>query len=175
MDHQCAKWCKIWRVVILTIVLVFSLPSFLLAGELPPRPTPEPAPAPVEVVDARESVASITLHAAFSGDWPWYHLHGQHLVTVVQWQDGDGVWHDVEGWRGTFDQFDVAADGAAVGKKTWWLGAAHFGTGPFRWVVYRPSDWGQRLVTSESFDLPTRADARYVVAVALPLPSSLKP
>ena len=62
---------------------------------------------------------------------------------MVQWQDGPGEWHDVEGWRGEVEERWV----------TWWVAPADFDTGPFRWVVYRGAGgnvWG----ISESFDLP---------------------
>ncbi len=46
--------------------------------------------------------------------------------SVVQWQDVNGNWHDVEGWRGTLD---------SSGYICWWVAAKDFGTGPFRWVI----------------------------------------
>jgi hypothetical protein len=46
--------------------------------------------------------------------------------SVVQWQDVNGNWHDVEGWRGTLD---------SSGYIRWWVAARDFGTGPFRWVI----------------------------------------
>jgi hypothetical protein len=64
-------------------------------------------------------------------------------AAVVQWQDGLGVWHDVDGWRGEMEEKRV----------TWWVAPKDFDTGPFRWVVYRFAD-GEVLATSESFNLP---------------------
>lgn len=175
-NHHINSW-KIWIALLTTLVLAFGSRTLLRAGELPPRPTPEPTPTTptTETSKAGESVASIALYATFPSTWPWYQLHGQQLLTVVQWQDEDGVWHDVEGWRGGFHRFDVDADGSAVGITTWWLAEKDFGAGPFRWIVYRDADRAQRLVTGESFTLPMRANARLVVPLALPLPSNLTP
>src|SRR6185503_2934269 len=64
--------------------------------------------------------------------------------TVVQWQDGLGGWHTVEGWQGSLD------DGTS---KNWWVAPKDLGTGPFRWVVFDKREgkvWG----ISQSFDLP---------------------
>ncbi len=46
--------------------------------------------------------------------------------SVVQWQDVNDNWQDVEGWRGTLDE---------RGVRRWWVDAKDFGTGPFRWVI----------------------------------------
>ena len=68
--------------------------------------------------------------------------------TLVQWQDGLGGWHDVEGWRGTADELH-----SDWGRKAWWLGEAHFGTGPFRWVIYG-DDANKPIAVSDSFYMP---------------------
>jgi hypothetical protein len=175
-NHHINSW-KIWIALITTLVLAFGSRTLLRAGELPPRPTPEPAPTlpTTETSKGGESLASIALYATFPSTWPWYHLHGQQLLTVVQWQDEDGFWHDVEGWRGGFDRFDVNVDGSAVGIKTWWLAEQNFGAGPFRWIVYRDADRTQRLVTSEVFDLPGRDGSQHVVSLDLPVPTDFLP
>jgi hypothetical protein len=75
--------------------------------------------------------------------------------TVVQWQDGLGGWHTVEGWQGNFDE------GLS---KVWWVAPKDFDTGPFRWVIYEKRDgkvWG----TSPSFDLPATAGQQVVVEI----------
>ncbi|GAB4430929.1 MAG: hypothetical protein Kow0031_11970 [Anaerolineae bacterium] len=61
-------------------------------------------------------------------------------TSVVQWQDINGNWHDVDGWRGVLD---------SNGYIRWWVAAKDFGSGPFRWVV------GQ--AASEPFNLPAGA------------------
>jgi hypothetical protein len=77
--------------------------------------------------------------------------------TVVQWQDAQGGWHDVEGWQGTFDRENQVA---------WWVAPDDMGKGPFRWAVY-PSRGGQLLATSDSFYLPDSVDKG--VGVEIPL------
>ncbi len=49
---------------------------------------------------------------------------------VVQWQDGLGDWHDVEGWAGK----------ATEGLVVWAVFPSEFGKGPFRWAVYDDHD-----------------------------------
>lgn len=74
------------------------------------------------------------------------------LFAVVQRQDELGKWHDMDGWRGEIKG----------GYVTWYVASKDFGTGPFRWLVYRD---GAILETSESFRLP--AASRQVVRVAV--------
>jgi len=93
-------------------VLVLSLVWMTQAvSALPPRPDTR---APVKG-------ASIELHVEGLGPDMW---------AVVQWLDGLGEWHDVDGWRGELEEQRV----------TWWVSPKHFGDGPFRWVVYRSAD-----------------------------------
>ena len=68
--------------------------------------------------------------------------------TGVQWQDAAGGWHDVDGWQGGLDDNST---------KTWWVAPRDFGTGPFRWVVYR-GRCGAIAGASSSFKLPGAAD-----------------
>jgi hypothetical protein len=109
--------------VLLSVALLWAAqPAFAL----PPRPDP-----------ASKSVrgGAIELHVEPFEPGMW---------AVVQWQDGLGDWHDVDGWRGELEEERV----------TWWVSPDHFGAGPFRWVVYRGVD-GEILATSEPFDLPS--------------------
>jgi hypothetical protein len=79
-------------------------------------------------------------------------FHWQELWTIVQWQDGFGRLHDVEGWQGTLDQ--VSRTGReVVGNKTWWLARDLFTKGPFGWIVYRVQS-GAVVAKSEPFFLP---------------------
>ena len=123
----------------LLIVVLELLPTQSVLADLPPRFTPTPTPT-------RRSATggSIELRVQSDQAGPW-----TAVETVVQWQDGLGDWHDVDGWRGTLDQFYT--DG---GRKTWWVSERDFGTGPFRWVVYEGDD---TLAVSESFYLPASA------------------
>ena len=134
-------------------ILYISLPISAEAA-LPPRPTlmPMPAPAatPTPVAQPALTPAQETLllylsaGPAYDGAW-----------TVVQWQGGDGVWHDVEGWR-------VHMRG---GQVYWRVAEKDFGTGPFRWVVY-DKEGGRLLAMSASFTLPTSDSQTVTVQVS---------
>jgi hypothetical protein len=98
------------------------------SGYPPPRPSLAPTAAP-------PAVGAIRLEAAGAPATAW---------TVVQWQDGRGGWHDVEGWQGDLDEGQA---------KVWWVLEKDFGTGPFRWVVLTRKGGGT-WKTSEAFTLP---------------------
>lgn len=145
-----------WGVGIGLVWLALSLlgSADLLAAPmaLPPRPTPLPSLPPTAVLSA---VGRIVLEG--EGDlsaWP-------ELWTGVEWQDGEGAWHPVEGWFGPLDT--VTATG---GEKVWSVLPDHFGQGPFRWVLYAQRD-GRRLVESAAFELPGQAQETVRVQVAL--------
>jgi hypothetical protein len=84
-----------------------------------------------------------------------------NLWTVVQWQDAQGGWHDVENWRGILDEINQHK-----GDKLWWVYPRDYGKGPFRWQVYQ-SPGGALLATSHSFNLPGDASQRVIVEVTL--------
>jgi hypothetical protein len=69
--------------------------------------------------------------------------------SVVQWQDINGDWQDVDGWRGTLD---------GSGQRRWWVAAKDFGSGPFRWAV------GEAV--SAPFNLPAVGAETRVVTLA---------
>jgi len=129
-------------------------------ADLPPRktaqPTPIPTPKPPAGPAAKTAPAggAIELSLRFPQTWPWDEAHWQQAWTVVQWQDLDGDWHEVEGWRGTLDSITVDEGGAAVGRKAWWVAEDDLGTGPFRWLIYR-DEGGRSLAASEPFHLPS--------------------
>jgi hypothetical protein len=77
--------------------------------------------------------------------------------TVIQWQDGSGGWHVVEGWQSPLE---------AGGYQRWWIAPKDFGTGPFRWVITKEPG-GPPLFTSPSFNLP--GEAKQAVQVELGL------
>lgn len=83
-----------------------------------------------------------------------------NLWTVVQWQDGVGNWHDVDGWRGVLDDINDHK-----GDKVWGVLPGEYGDGPIRWLVYDCAG-GQLLATSHSFYLPD-ADRHVIVEVVL--------
>ncbi len=99
----------------------------------------------------------IELHVQLDLPWSWSNIPWQKLWTVVQWQDGLGEWHDVEGWQSTLE---------ADGTKTWWLGRSDFSEEPFRWLVYQHRA-GLLLAASEPFYLPTMAGETVIVNVLL--------
>jgi hypothetical protein len=110
----------------------------IVSAEPPPR-TPVSATQTAEAANAAPGAAAIALHAPGAPPSAW---------TVVQWQDGLGGWHDVDGWRGDLD---------AGQQKVWWVLGKDFDTGPFRWVVYDQRD-GNVWAISKSFMLPARAN-----------------
>jgi hypothetical protein len=118
---------------------------------LPPRPTPAPTLSPrQDQVLLYDSHIQLIVSPARARLW-----------TVVQWQDAFGNWHDVEGWRGTLDDFV-----GSRGEQVWWVAQADRGTGPFRWLVYdRPN--GNLLARSELFNLPTASGQTVSVQVSL--------
>lgn len=132
-------------------------PTPMTPPPMPPRPTPPwPVPRP-----GRGEGGFVELHGQFSEETMWTTFHWQDLWTVVQWQDRSGNWHDVEGWQGTFDQYNDR-----VCRKMWWVSASDFDKGPFRWVIYR-SRGDDLLEESESFYLPCFAGESVVVEVPL--------
>ncbi len=157
MDKSSTKtrWTLIFGTILaLTIVnILFGLawPSLLTeAGPtLPPRQPPPRAPDEDDNdKDDRPVGAYIELQVQSTEARLW---------TAVQWQDSVGDWHDVEGWRGILDQNN---------NKVWWVSAAHFGKGPFRWVIYQ-EQYGPQLTTSESFNLPKEANQTVTIKVSL--------
>jgi hypothetical protein len=108
---------------------------------LPPRPTEPPSVRSHQ----ERAVAQIELNFELAPAWQqkW-----QELASVVQWQDSQDNWHDVDGWRGSFD--GVVANAAT---KTWAVSPSYFGAGPFRWKVYEVSN-ARETGYSQAFSLP---------------------
>jgi hypothetical protein len=130
---------------------------------VPPKATSQPTIVPtLPSSDAgREKGGVIELLAGLPSSGT---VRLREVFTVVQWQDGNGDWHDVEGWRGQPDNI--------VGRtalKTWWVSEDDLGTGPFRWRVFwdvyvdvSPST--ARVMDSSPFYLP---DAGRTVVVEM--------
>jgi len=102
----------------------------------PPRTTATPLPIATPIASSVKKTdiptgAFITLQTQ-AGTW-----------SVVQWQDANGDWHDVGGWRGS----------VVDGSVQWWVAQKDFGTGPFRWAVYQFGG-GELTAASEAFHLP---------------------
>lgn len=119
------------------VIVLAGWPVDSQAGSgLPNRNTPTPAhPSDGDDNGRSEPVgAYIELHAQNPPAGAW---------SVVQWQDANGDWQNVEGWQGTLNN----------GTRRWWVHSKDFGKGPFRWVVY-DSPGGTKIGASESFTLP---------------------
>jgi len=79
--------------------------------------------------------------------------------TQIQWQDYQGNWHNVDGWRGTVDQNR---------RVTWWVGEDNLETGPFRWLAYATEGSDEPIAAiSEPFILPS---VRQTTEVTIILP-----
>ncbi len=88
-------------------------------------------------------------------------ITADRLWTVVQWQDGLGSWHDVEGWQGPCQR-----DGSGLPYRAWSVGPKDLGTGPFRWLV-RDGRGGKELAASVPFHVPRAGGEKKLVMVAL--------
>ena len=120
----------------LVLMLTWMLPAQMTVQALPPRPTPVSTAAPTAVPSFYvQEGGLIELHVqpAHMGLW-----------TLIQWQDTQGKWHDVDGWQGTVDGV----------SQLWWVAPADLGKGPFRWQVYQ-SRGGKLLAESKGFSLPS--------------------
>jgi len=114
----------------------------------PPRPTAPVPPSEGDEKDDEPIGATIELQVQSAPNGIW---------AVVQWQDSEGTWHDVEGWRSSLDQGD---------KKRWWVAGADFNKGPFRWVIYQDPG-GDLLANSNAFYLPGSAGETMSIEVPL--------
>jgi hypothetical protein len=135
----------LWLVVpFIAILVLLALPVTIGAysvADLPPReetPTPNHLPAGAHI--------DLAVTGAPIDAW-----------TIVQWQDGNGAWHNVEGWRA-----------ALVGDyQEWWLGRNDYGTGPFRWCVLA-TPMGSIVASSDPFYLPARSGEWTHVTLTVP-------
>lgn len=129
---------------------------------LPPRDED----APIEVQSVSVDVGTrLQLHGKFSDSWPWDSMHWQDVWTMIQWQDNEGEWIDVNGWQGNFDEIKQGEAGW-VATKEWWAAKEITGTGPYRWLVY-DHPGGNLLATSEPFHLSDRPGGVVEVPVEL--------
>lgn len=134
---------------ILYALLITVLPPVPIQANLPPRYTPTPVRQSDSDAGSNKPVgAYIELQVQSSQGELW---------TVVQWQDSAGIWHNVDGWRGTLE---------TGGYKRWWVAAKDFNKGSFRWMVYR-SQGGPQLATSTLFQLPGKANEIVQIEVSL--------
>jgi hypothetical protein len=166
-NHKATVCSTLIVSLICTLLIVASFPSLTQAAppalpprppNLPPRPmTPPPLPpSPSKSGAGSESPdgghIELRVQSTQAGLW-----------TIVQWQDGLGDWHDIEGWQGMLDEGH---------KKVWWVAPKDFGTGPFRWMVYQ-GQRGKELAQSELFYLPSSAGETVKIEASL-VPSQPK-
>ncbi len=128
---------------------------------LPPRPTPSPTPPPTptpvaSIAAPAPSNALLRLRVFGGAATPW-----SDLWTAMEWQDGEGAWHQVDGWLGALDSVE-----SGVGYKTWSVPPSLFGQGPFRWLVYNDSE-GSAVAISDPYDLPSFEGHLLIVDVHL--------
>lgn len=142
MKSKLALFSTVVAIVLAACLILLTMPP--TATALPPRPTPTAVPTPA----APKPTGGI-IELQVTG------VQDADLWTLIQWQDGDGRWHDVDGWQGTLD------DGHS---KTWWVGAKELDTGPFRWVVQQD---GAISGVSTPFKLPASPLESVIVIVAL--------
>lgn len=118
-----------------------AVPVVEAGSELPSRATPKPTSDddshPSGPVGAYIELAGVETMA---GGW-----------SVVQWQDSNGDWHNVEGWQG-----------AVSDSRSWWVHPKDFGSGPFRWGV-QSAPGGSTTATSTPFHLPAFPSERLQV------------
>ena len=140
----------ILALTVMTILIGLTRPPLITQADLPPLNTPTPQRDSGRDRDrAKAPIAHIELQAQSAPIGAW---------SVVQWQDSDGNWHDVEGWRGSL------SDG---GFQRWAVERKDFNTGPFRWQV-RQSLTDPALGSSDPFSLPAEANQTLRVTVDLP-------
>jgi len=145
MKHLNRTFTYFWLVIILAALVGLTLlvPPVQAGSALPTRGAPTPTPTGSN--DQQPVVAAIELEVPTDWASAW---------AVVQWQDGLGAWHDVEGWRGWLPD---------NGRQ--WVVAKDFATGPFRWVVMAEPE-GPVLGVSDSFYLPGAANEWLKVSIA---------
>lgn len=151
--HQARRIVLTGTMIGLTVASLlfgFVWPPLIKAGpSLPPRDPPTATPGPKDKdKDAQKPVGAyieLQVQSPQAG-----------LLSVVQWQDSAGGWHDVEGWRGPL----------AEGNRQWWVAVRDFGAGPFRWSITKGSG-GRWVGVSQTFHLPTRANETLWVTVLL--------
>ena len=131
--------------LMLCLVLGSTWLSSPAYAKLPPRPL---TPQEDEKETPRPLVAAIVLETTPTGNGLW---------SVVQWQDEQGGWHDIESWRGT----------VVNGRTIWWVEEKDFGKGPYRWLVFA-HEKGTLLATSDLFNFPAQPKTQLVVEVTLP-------
>jgi hypothetical protein len=155
--------CLCVGMILAVLTCVAAMPTSPVSA-LPPRftatPTQVSPPAKQISPQAGPQAGYIELDAINMG---WIPLH-----TVVQWGDNAGNWYDVEGWR------DTPQLVSNTFQTRWWVYPRDYGTGPFRWAIYRtdaPTSGTQAdvpLAASQSFTLPLTSNDVVKLQVVVP-------
>lgn len=124
------KWLLLVGLLMAGMAWLLAVPADVSA-DLPPRPDETGTPSPSSDDEDEFVGAYITLRTN-GGTWG-----------MVQWQDANGDWHDVEGWGGQLEN----------SQAVWWVSPQHYKTGPYRWVVYDVAG-GTQVAVSDMFYLP---------------------
>ena len=151
-DHLELRLTQLLILIILSIGILFltttpATPAFAVIPTRVPA-TDLPPPTPVATTIPKLPVATIRLRIQGVVSVP--------LISVVQWQDAQGNFRDVEGWRGSVTN----------GQTVWWVEAKDWGSGPFQWVVYA-ADSHEPIATSKPFQLPSVAGERLEIVLAV--------
>ena len=80
---------------------------------------------------------------------------------TVQWQDGFGGWHTVDGWQGMASSVD--ANGVLF--QQWDISPDLFDRGPFRWALYT-FQGGSLIGVSPSFNMPALGQLNLYMSMA---------
>ena len=149
-----------WFLSVVLVLAAVALGSVFTAGAAPSQQPVPTAPAPTWTpgppapkgggrAGSPSAAGSIELCVRFGELGLEEPAQQRVLWTAVQWQDGEGRWHDVEGWQGLLDEF-----GVGEGCKRWIVSERELGAGPFRWMLYR-GQGGELLAASQAFALPS--------------------
>jgi uncharacterized repeat protein (TIGR01451 family) len=155
-------------IILSVLLLIACLAAPAMAQEpLPPRPGSTELPPRPSSGDA-SGRSSSRGNASTSADGSYITLvvsstNRSGLWAGVEWLDGAGAWHRVEGWQ------NALPDGGGV--QDWWVSQADFGKGPFRWVLYAGSDKSSVLGASEPFNLPASTAAPLQISLVLAQPT----
>lgn len=129
-----------------------------------PRPTITPIPRQTLLPTPQIQVSpELTPHETFTEN----NENGAHIElqtnlvagsswTEVEWQDSEGSWHVVQGWRGYSRQ----------GITRWFVSTTDFHKGPFRWLVY-DYEAGKILAFSNTFYLPSTEEQTIIVKLQI--------
>lgn len=141
------------RPVFFTIIILFlttlathaqSMPKAISNNGLPDRPGLPARPKQIEQRRGGHIRLKITPEA--------------DVWTEVEWLDGAGEWHLVDGWRGF---------SSTKGEIQWFVTENDLGKGPFRWQIYLFED-GDFFGSSEPFFLPAKVGDVTITQVDIP-------